>query len=46
MSGSLRITTYARFKRWVASLNASGDLFILPPIDVWIVWHAYMLNPM
>ena len=40
-------TNYARFKRWAASLNTSGDLFILPPppIDVWIIWHAYVLNP-
>ncbi|KAF9644170.1 hypothetical protein BDM02DRAFT_3175056, partial [Thelephora ganbajun] len=35
-----------RFERWVASLNTSGGLFIIPPIDVWIIWHAYMLNPM
>jgi hypothetical protein len=38
-------TDYSRFKRWVACLNASRDLFVLPPIDVWIVWHVYMLNP-
>ncbi|KAF9786260.1 hypothetical protein BJ322DRAFT_775798 [Thelephora terrestris] len=34
-----------RFERWAASLNVSGGLFVLPPIDVWMIWHAYMLNP-
>ena len=32
-----------RFTRWVRSLDAAR--FVHPPIDVWMVWHSYMLNP-
>ncbi|OJA15205.1 hypothetical protein AZE42_10552 [Rhizopogon vesiculosus] len=38
-----------RFERWVKSLQfAPLEKFInkhFPPIDVWMVWHAYLLNP-
>ncbi|KAH6891590.1 hypothetical protein BKA70DRAFT_851242 [Coprinopsis sp. MPI-PUGE-AT-0042] len=38
-----------RFDRWAAALCAS-DLhlpqeILLPPIDILMVWHSYMLNP-
>ena len=37
-----------RFHRWVSKLSAflqpNGTLHN-PPLDVWLVWHAYMLNP-
>lgn len=38
-----------RFERWVKSLQfVPLEKFIsrhFPPIDVWMVWHAYLLNP-
>lgn len=41
-----------RFERWVLSLPASGARGSspwarshVPPLDVLLVWHAYMLNP-
>ena len=37
-----------RFHRWVSKLSAflqpNGTLHN-PPLDVWLIWHAYMLNP-
>ena len=37
-----------RFHRWVSKLPSllqpNGTLHS-PPLDVWLVWHAYMLNP-
>jgi len=37
-----------RFHRWISKLSAflqpNGTLHS-PPLDVWLVWHAYMLNP-
>ncbi|KAJ7600398.1 hypothetical protein C8J56DRAFT_767239 [Mycena floridula] len=33
-----------RFERWMES-TASIDLQNLPPLDVIMVWHAYLLNP-
>ena len=38
-------TNYGRFERHVPSLNISGDLFVFPPIDAWIIRHAYMFSP-
>ena len=35
-----------RFRRWLLSLATSDGFFIVPPVDVWLVWHTYMLNPM
>ena len=32
-----------RFTRWVLKLDIAR--FVHPPIDVWMVWHSYMLNP-
>ncbi|KAG1743622.1 uncharacterized protein EDB91DRAFT_1200520 [Suillus paluster] len=38
-----------RFERWVKSLKfVPLEKFIskqFPPIDVWMIWHAYLLNP-
>jgi hypothetical protein len=38
-----------RFEQWVKSLQfVPLEKFInkqFPPIDVWMVWHAYLLNP-
>lgn len=38
-----------RFERWVKSLQfVPLEKFIskhFPPIDVWMIWHAYLLNP-
>ncbi|KIJ69734.1 hypothetical protein HYDPIDRAFT_78222 [Hydnomerulius pinastri MD-312] len=38
-----------RFERWVESLKfVPLEKFVtkhLPPIDVWMVWHAYLLSP-
>ena len=37
-----------RFHRWVSKLSVflqpNGTLHN-PPLDVWLIWHAYMLNP-
>jgi len=39
---------FCRFHRWVSKLSVflqpNGTLDN-PPLDVWLVWHAYMLNP-
>ena len=39
---------FRRFHRWISKLSAflqpNGTLHN-PPLDVWLVWHAYMLNP-
>jgi len=35
-----------RFRRWLLSLATSDGFFIVPPVDVWLIWHTYMLNPM
>lgn len=35
-----------RFRLWLSALEASKNRFITPPVDVWLIWHAYMLNPM
>ncbi|TFK20550.1 hypothetical protein FA15DRAFT_720164, partial [Coprinopsis marcescibilis] len=38
-----------RFDRWVRALKSIDDSIpiedVLPPIDVLMVWHSYMLNP-
>jgi len=37
-----------RFHRWVSKLSAFPQLngtLHNPPLDVWLIWHAYMLNP-
>ncbi|KAF8159172.1 hypothetical protein B0H34DRAFT_392677 [Crassisporium funariophilum] len=37
-----------RFDKWCTTLreaDASTPLSVLPPLDVIMVWHAYMLNP-
>lgn len=42
-------TTPPRFRRWVLALGvlrASPTAVDNPPLDVWLIWHAYMLNPM
>lgn len=38
----------SRFRRWVLALSKlriSPTAVDNPPLDVWLVWHAYMLNP-
>ena len=40
------LTPYCRFERWCLSLSEqSTTTAYLPPIDVLLVWHAYLLNP-
>ena len=37
-----------RFHRWVSKLSTllqPDDILHNPPLDVWLIWHAYMLNP-
>ena len=35
-----------RFERWCLSIKQSDTVEqLLPPIDVTMVWHAYLLNP-
>lgn len=37
-----------RFRRWVLALGVlrtSAAAVDNPPLDVWLIWHAYMLNP-
>jgi len=37
-----------RFRRWVLALGelrTSATAVDNPPLDVWLIWHAYMLNP-
>ena len=37
-----------RFRRWVLALGelrTSATTVDNPPLDVWLIWHAYMLNP-
>ena len=37
-----------RFQRWVTGLKklrAPDGTVDNPPLDVWLIWHAYMLNP-
>jgi hypothetical protein len=37
-----------RFRRWVLALGVlrtSPTAVDNPPLDVWLIWHAYMLNP-
>ena len=40
-------TATAKFAQWVSSLNqvSKHTLFSLPTLDVLMVWHAFMLNP-
>lgn len=43
------LSMFYRFSRWCISLNERRLRNIeqtLPPIDVVMVWHAYLLNPM
>ena len=43
-----RRITPPRFRRWVLALGvlrASLTAVDNPPLDVWLIWHAYMLNP-
>ena len=40
---SMRTPLAHRFTRWVLKLDIAR--FVHPPIDVWMVWHSYMLNP-
>jgi len=45
--GGLRVVAY-RFRRWVLALGelrTSAAAVDNPPLDVWLIWHAYMLNP-
>ncbi|KAF9646512.1 hypothetical protein BDM02DRAFT_3008899 [Thelephora ganbajun] len=35
-----------RFRRWLMLLATSEGHFVIPPVDVWLIWHTYMLNPM
>lgn len=38
-----------RFRRWALALGVlrtSAAAVDNPPLDVWLIWHAYMLNPM
>ena len=45
------IICYFRFQGWVSSLeindndNDVAEKIECPPLDVCLVWHAYMLNP-
>ncbi|KAF9790368.1 hypothetical protein BJ322DRAFT_1168850 [Thelephora terrestris] len=37
-----------RFHRWVSKLPAllqPNNTLHNPPLDVWLIWHAYLLNP-
>jgi hypothetical protein len=37
-----------RFRRWALALGVlrtSATAVDNPPMDVWLIWHAYMLNP-
>jgi len=40
--------SFRRFHRWASKLTTllqpNGTLHN-PPLDVWLIWHAYMLNP-
>ena len=36
---------HCRFRRWVMLLLNSEGFFMIPPVDVWLIWHTYMLNP-
>jgi len=42
-------TKPSRFERWVQSLQLVPlEKFVtehIPPVDVWMVWHAYLLSP-
>ena len=43
------MTVMDRFQRWcvgVRDVQAATIKETLPPIDVVMVWHAYLLNPM
>jgi hypothetical protein len=47
-NNKLRTAPPPRFRRWVLALGvlrASPTAVDNPPIDVWLIWHAYMLNP-
>lgn len=35
-----------RFEKWVLSMDVDIDDRGLPPLDVLMVWHSYMLNPL
>ncbi|KZV98764.1 hypothetical protein EXIGLDRAFT_746476, partial [Exidia glandulosa HHB12029] len=35
-----------RFTRWLQAVKVTPDESSLPPLDVLMVWHAYMLNPL
>ena len=35
-----------RFRRWLLLLATAEGFFVIPPVDVWLIWHVYMLNPM
>ena len=45
----MMITCCVRFQGWVSSLKVDGndvaEKIECPPLDVCLVWHAYMLNP-
>lgn len=34
-----------RFRRWVVLLDTRMGSFVIPPVDVWLIWNTYMLNP-
>ena len=36
---------HCRFRRWVLLLATMEGFFVMPPVDVWLIWHTYMLNP-
>ena len=35
-----------RFRRWLLLLATAEGFFVTPPVDVWLIWHVYMLNPL
>ena len=35
----------SRFSRWTKAVGVSLTAMDNPPLDVWLIWHAYMLNP-
>lgn len=48
-SAEKRINAMKRFKRWCLGIREVQTGTVektLPPIDVVMVWHTYLLNPM
>ncbi|KUI67159.1 Glycine-rich domain-containing protein 1 [Cytospora mali] len=38
-------TAVAKFLRWSENVDASKQTIPVPPLDVLMVWHSFMLNP-